>query len=408
MPLKGKKILLGITGGIAAYKMCNFVRFLIKAGAEVKVVMTPSAVKLVSPLTLSVLSNNEVIINMFPEGLDSGNIETVSAGTWHIKYGLWADVFIIAPATANTIAKIACGISDNFLLSTVLACRCPIFFAPTMDVDMYNKPVTQENIKKLIERGYSVIEPVYGELASGLFGMGKMAEPEDMFEVLKKHFEKKKDLKNKKILITAGPTLEPIDAVRFISNYSSGKMGFEIAKAAYERGADVTLVSGPTNLSVHSGIRRIDVTTTEEMFNAVKSNLKGKDVVIMSAAVADFKPVNVHSNKIKKDEKVTTLNIELEKTTDILKHIGKNNKNYYLIGFALETNDEIKNAKKKLNEKNLDLIVLNNPKIEGAGFTADTNVVTLIDKKDVIKMPKMRKFDVGNAILDFYLKKSKH
>jgi phosphopantothenoylcysteine decarboxylase / phosphopantothenate---cysteine ligase len=406
--LKGKKILLGITGGIAAYKMCNFVRLLVKAGAEVKVVMTPSAAKLVSPLTLSVLSNNDVIINMFPEELEFDKLETVSAGTWHIKYGLWADIFIIAPATANTIAKIACGISDNFLLSTVLACRCPIYFAPTMDVDMYNKPVTQENIKKMVSRGYSVIEPVYGELASGLFGMGKMAEPEDMFEALKRHFEKKKDLKDKKILVTAGPTVEPIDAVRFISNYSSGKMGFEIAKAAYERGADVTLISGPVNLSSHSGIKRIDVSTSEEMFNAVKSNLKDKDVVVMSAAVADFRPIKVHSNKIKKNEKVSKLNIELEKTTDILKHIGKNKKNFYLIGFALETDNELENAKKKLNEKNLDLIVLNNPKVEGAGFTSDTNVITLIDKKDIAKMPKMSKYDAGNAILDFYLKKSKY
>lgn len=406
MSLKGKKILLGITGGIAAYKMCNFVRLLVKAGAEVKVVMTPSAAKLVSPLTLSVLSNNEVVINMYPENLDSEKLETVSAGTWHIKYGLWADVFIIAPATANSIAKIACGISDNFLLSTVLACRCPIYFAPTMDVDMYNKPVTQENIKKLKARGYSVIEPVYGELASGLFGMGKMAEPEIMFEVLQKHFEKKKDLKNKKVLITAGPTIEPIDAVRFISNYSSGKMGFEIAKAANERGADVTLIAGPTNLKPEAGIKTIDVTTSEEMFNAVKSNLKGKDVVVMSAAVADFKPVKVYSNKIKKEERISLLNIELEKTTDILKFIGKNKKNLFLIGFALETDNGIENAKKKLNEKNLDMIVLNNPKVEGAGFGTDTNVLTLIDKKNIIKLPKMSKYDAGNEILNYYVKKT--
>lgn len=403
--LKGKKILLGITGGIAAYKMCNFVRLLIKTGAEVKVIMTPSAAKLVSPLTLSVLSSNDVIINMFPESLDPEKIETVSAGTWHIKYGLWADVFVIAPATANSIAKITYGISDNFLLSTVLACRCQVYIAPTMDVDMYNKPVTQENISKLKERGYKIIEPVYGELASGLFGMGKMAEPEDMLEELKKFFLKKKDLEGKKILITAGPTLEPIDAVRYISNYSTGKMGFELAKAAYERGAEVTLITGTTNLSVNSSVKRIDVKTTDEMFNAVKENLKDKDVVIMSAAVADFKPAEILQNKIKKETGGDKINISFEKTTDILKHIGKNKNNFFLIGFALETDNELANARRKLEEKNLDLIVLNNPKVQGAGFGTDTNVVTLVDKKKNTELPLMSKYEVGNAILDYYLKK---
>lgn len=407
MPIKGKKILIGITGGIAAYKMCSFVRLLVKAGAEVKIVMTPSAAKLVSPLTLSVLSGNEVIINMFPESADSDKTETVSAGTWHINYGLWADVFIIAPATANSIAKIACGISDNFLLSTVLACRCPIFVAPTMDVDMYNKSVTQENITRLKNRGFKIIEPVYGELASGLFGMGKMAEPEDMLEGIKKFFLKKKDLKGKKVLITAGPTLEPIDAVRYISNYSSGKTGVEIAKAARERGADVTLISGPTNLTSNIDINRINIKTADQMFNAVKSNVKGKDIVIMSAAVADFRPAVVRSGKIKKDAKEKTINISFTKTPDILSYLGKIKKNFYLVGFALETDNEIQNAKKKLNEKNLDLIVLNNPKEEGAGFGTDTNIVTLIDKKKSLKLPKMSKYDVGNAILDYYLKNSR-
>jgi phosphopantothenoylcysteine decarboxylase / phosphopantothenate---cysteine ligase len=405
--LKGKKILLGITGGIAAYKMCNFVRLLIKAGAEVKVVMTPSATKLVSPLTLSVLSNNEVIVNMFPESSDWEKSETISAGTWHIKYGLWADVFIIAPATANSIAKITYGISDNFLLSTVLACRCPIFIAPTMDVDMYNKPVTQENIAKLKSRGFKIIEPVYGELASGLFGMGKMAEPEEMAEELKKFFLKKKDLIEKNILITAGPTLEPIDAVRYISNYSSGKMGFEIARAAVERGASVTLISGPSNLTEPAGVNRIDVKTTEEMLNAVKSNLKNIDLVIMSAAVADFKPVNVPSKKIKKENSGKSINITFEKTTDILKYIGKNKENFFLVGFALETDDGIANAKKKLVEKNLDLIVLNNPKEKGAGFGTETNIVTLIDKSKIEKLQKMSKYDAGNVILDYYLRKNR-
>jgi phosphopantothenoylcysteine decarboxylase / phosphopantothenate---cysteine ligase len=273
-----------------------------------------------------------------------------------------------------------------------------------MDVDMYNKPVTQENIKKLISRGYKIIEPVYGEVASGLFGMGKMAEPEDMFEALKKFLEKKKDLNNKKILVTAGPTVEPIDSVRYLSNYSSGKMGFEIAKAASDRGADVTLISGPTTLPEIPGIKRINVTTSEEMFNAVKSNLKSKDVVIMSAAVADFKPVKVHRGKIKKENTDGIINIAFEKTTDILKYIGKNKQNFFLIGFALETDDGLKNANRKLKEKNLDLIVLNNPNVEGAGFSTDTNVITLIDKKNVVKLPKMSKYDAGNEILNYYLK----
>ncbi len=402
--LKGKKILLGITGGIAAYKMCNFVRLLIKNGAEVKVIMTPSATKLVSPLTLSVLSNNDVAINMFPESTKWDKTEKISAGTWHINYGLWADLFIIAPATANTMAKICYGISDNFLLSTVLACRCPIFIAPTMDVDMYNKPITQENITKLKNRGFKIIKPIYGELASGLFGMGKMAEPENMLEEIKKFLLKKKDLEGKKILVTAGPTLEPIDAVRYISNYSTGKMGFEIAKAAFDRGAKVTLITGPSNLTINYGIEKIDVKTTDDMYAAVKSNLKGKDMVIMSAAVSDYKPIKFHPNKIKKEEE--TLNISFQKTVDILKYIGKNKKNIFLIGFALETDNEFTNAKKKLIEKNLDLIVLNNPKKEGAGFGTETNVVTLIDKKGTIKLPKMSKYEVGNKILDYYLKKS--
>jgi len=258
----------------------------------------------------------------------------------------------------------------------------------------------------LITRGYKIIEPVYGELASGLFGMGKMAESEDMFEVLKKFFEKKKDLKGKNVLVTAGPTVEPIDAARYISNYSSGKMGFEIARAASERGAEVTLISGPTNLSEYPGIKRIDVTTSEEMFNAVKSNLKEKDVVIMSAAVADFKPLKVHPGKIKKENNEKTINISFEKTVDILKYIGKNKRDFFLIGFALETDDGLKNANRKLNEKNLDLIVLNNPKVEGAGFTTDTNVITLIAQKNVVKLPKMSKYDAGNEILNYYLKKS--
>jgi phosphopantothenoylcysteine decarboxylase/phosphopantothenate--cysteine ligase len=402
--LKGKKILIGITGGIAAYKICNLVRLFVKAGAEVKVIMTPSAAKFVSPLTLSVLSKNEVVINMFPAGDNLEQAESVSAKTWHINYGLWADIFVIAPATANTIAKIVCGISDNFLLSTVLASRCPLIVAPTMDEDMYRNKVTQSNLKKIKELNYNIIDPIEGELASGLYGYGKMAEPETIFEVVKNKLIKKKDLSGKKILITAGPTVEPVDSVRFISNYSSGKMGFEIASAAAERGADVTLISGPVNLKTPCSVKRIDVSSTSEMFNAVRMNMKNKDIIIMSAAVADFKPVKVFDKKVKKEKTGKIFNLELTRTQDILKYLGENKRNIFLIGFALETDEGIQNAKDKLISKNLDMIVLNNPKEKGAGFGTDTNIVTLIDKKSVKKLPLLSKYEAGNAILDYYIK----
>ena len=407
--LKGKKILIGITGGIAAYKICNLVRLFIKAGAEVKVIMTPAAAKFVSPLTLSVLSKNEVAINMFPENESYDNVESVSAKTWHINYGLWADIFIIAPATANTIAKIVCGISDNFLLSTVLAARCPIVVVPTMDEDMYKNKVTQSNIKKIKELNFDIIEPVEGELASGLYGLGKMAEPETIFDFVKAKLLKKKvlqsnDLKNRKILITAGPTLEPIDSVRYISNYSSGKMGFETARAAADRGADVTLIAGPVNLQTPDSVKRIDVKTTSEMFDSVKKNYKKNDVVIMCAAVADYKLVKIYNDKIKKDTTKENLKLELTQTQDILKYLGDNKGNVFLIGFALEVNNEIRFAKEKLRYKNLDMIVLNNPNVKGAGFGTETNVITLIDKKSVKKLPLLSKYEAGNAILDYYIK----
>lgn len=402
--LKGKKILLGITGGIAAYKICNLVRLFVKAGAEVKVIMTPSAAKFVSPLTLSVLSKNEVVINMFPAGDNLEQAESVIAKTWHINYGLWADIFVIAPATANTIAKIVCGISDNFLLSTVLASRCPLIVAPTMDEDMYRNKVTQSNLKKIKELNYDIIDPIEGELASGLFGYGKMAEPETIFEFVRNKLIKKKDLSGKKILITAGPTVEPVDSVRFISNYSSGKMGFEIARAAAERRADVTLITGPVNLDTPGSVKRIDVSSTSEMFNAVRMNMKNKDIIIMSAAVADFKPVKVFDKKVKKEKTGKTFNLELTRTQDILKYLGENKRNIFLIGFALETDEGIQNAKDKLISKNLDMIVLNNPKEKGAGFGTDTNIVTLIDKKSVKKLPLLSKYEAGNAILDYYIK----
>lgn len=401
--LKGKKILLGISGGIAAYKICYLVRFLVKQGAEVRIIMTPNAAKFVSPITLSALSKNEVVINMFPDVQDLSKAEKIETGTWHVNLGIWADVFVIAPATANTIAKIISGICDNFLLTTVLASRCPVIIVPSMDDDMYKNPVTRDNLERLKRAGYKIIDPVFGELASGITGEGRMAEPEFIFEKLKEMLLIKKDLHGKKILITAGPTVEYLDRVRFITNSSTGKMGFELARAARDRGAEVTLVTGPVSLHDIENVKRINVETSDEMFKKVKSNLKNKDLVIMTAAVEDFKPVKTTDSKIKK-EGMDKFVFEFKKTVDILEHIGKNKAGFKLIGFALETDNGPENAKNKLKNKNLDLIVLNNPNTEGAGFGTDTNIVTLIDKKGSEALPIMSKYEVGNAILNKYLK----
>jgi phosphopantothenoylcysteine decarboxylase/phosphopantothenate--cysteine ligase len=381
MTLRGKKILVGISAGIAAYKMSRLVRLLVKEGAEVRVIMTPDAAKFVSPVTLSALSKNDVIMNIFPKG-EMKTLNKVETQTWHVNLGIWADYFIIAPATANTLAKIAAGMSDNFLLVTILATRCPIAVAPTMDDDMYKNKITQSNIAKLKSYGYKVIEPTSGELASGLVGMGRMAEPEVMLEFLRNELGKKKDLEGKKILVTAGPTREYIDAVRFITNPSTGKMGFAIAQAASERGADVTLVSGPVNLQIEN-VNRIDVETSEQMFSAVKKNMKSKDAIVMTAAIEDFKPLKISKKKIKKENSKNKINIECGLSVDILKYLGENKKNFKLVGFAVETNNEIANAKSKLKRKNLDFIVLNNPNVKGAGFGTDTNIASIIDSKGI-------------------------
>lgn len=398
MTLKDKKILIGISAGIAAYKISRLVRLLVKEGAEVRVVMTPDAAKFVSPITLSALSKNDVIMNIFPEG-EIESLDKVETQTWHVDLGIWADYFIIAPATANTIAKIAGGMSDNFLLVTVLATRCTIALAPTMDDDMYKNKITQRNIEKLKTYGYKIIEPTSGELASGLIGMGRMAEPEVMLEFLKNEFAKSEDLKGKRVLVTAGPTREYIDAVRFITNPSTGKMGFAIAQAARERGADVTLVSGPVNLSIDN-VNRIDVETSEQMFNSVKKNIKSKDAIIMTAAIEDFKPLKISKQKIKKENFKSKINIECGLSVDILKYLGEQKKNYKLVGFAVETNNEVANAKSKLKRKNLDFIVLNNPNVKGAGFGTDTNIASIIDSKSVNKYKKMTKLELANIILD--------
>ncbi|MCC7158984.1 MAG: bifunctional phosphopantothenoylcysteine decarboxylase/phosphopantothenate--cysteine ligase CoaBC [Ignavibacteria bacterium] len=401
MSLKGKKILLGISGGIAAYKSVELVRLFKKQEAEVRVIMTPSALNFVSPVTLSALSGNEVLINLFPE-VDPAKTETVENKTWHVYTGLWADLFIIAPATANTIAKLACGISDNFLTATVLSARCPVIVSPAMDEDMLSNEVTAQNISRLKEFGYWVIPPATGELASGLHGAGRMPEPTEIFEYAAKFLSgefERRPLKGKKILITAGPTYEPIDDVRFLGNYSTGKMGFSLAKAAMQQGAEVTLIAGPTLLETPLNVKRIDVKTSDEMFNAVNSNTIGMDYVIMSAAVADYKPSKKIEGKLKKSSE-DNLTIETEKTIDILKYLGENKGSFKLVGFALETENEIDYAKDKLNKKNLDMIVVNNPKVEGAGFGTETNVITIITRNGLQeKFEKMTKYESANIIL---------
>jgi len=371
--LSGKKILLGITAGIAAYKTANLVRLYIKLGAEVKVIMTPASKDFITPLTLSTLSKNPVH-STFYDKEDENEI-------WnnHVDLGLWADYFLIAPATANTLSKMANGVCDNLLLATYLSAKCPVYFAPAMDLDMYKHPSTKASLDKLIAFGNIMIPATSGELASGLVGEGRMAEPEDIVSFMENDILDKMPLKGKKILITAGPTYEAIDPVRFIGNHSSGKMGFSIAKAAANLGAEVILIAGPSHQIInHSLIHRIDVVSAEQMYTEAHNYFKEVDIAILSAAVADYKPKNVANQKIKKND--DTLSLELTKTKDILASLGKIKKHQFLVGFALETNNEIENAKNKIKHKNLDAIVLNSLQDKGAGFATNTNKITIIDK----------------------------
>ncbi|MFY7672434.1 bifunctional phosphopantothenoylcysteine decarboxylase/phosphopantothenate--cysteine ligase CoaBC [Tenacibaculum sp. MEBiC06402] len=370
--LQGKKVLLGITAGIAAYKTASLVRLFIKSGAEVKVIMTPASKDFITPLTLSTLSKNPVH-SAFYDQEDENEL-------WnnHVELGLWADIMLIAPTTANTLSKMTNGVCDNLLLATYLSAKCPVYFAPAMDLDMYKHASTKNSLEKLQSFGNIMIPATSGELASGLVGEGRMAEPEDIVDFITNDILSKLPLKGKKLLLTAGPTYEAIDPVRFIGNHSSGKMGFEIAKAAASLGAEVFLVSGPSHQTVkHSLIHRIDVKSAEQMYNACHEYYKDVDIAILSAAVADYRPKNVADKKIKKKD--ASLVIELEPTQDILKSLGAAKKNQFLVGFALETNDEVSNAKKKIEGKNLDLIVLNSLRDKGAGFAGDTNKITIID-----------------------------
>lgn len=397
--LRGKHILVGVTGGIAAYKVCYLVRDLKKAGADVKVVMTESAAKFVAPLTFSVLSGHEVGLDLWT-GTQSGDSDIA---TKHIDLATWADAFIIAPASANTIAKLTYGLSDNLLTIVALASRCPLLLAPTMDVDMYVNPVTQRNIARLQERGYVIVPPEEGELASGLKGPGRLPEIQVLIEALERVLDKSaQDLKGKRILVTAGPTYEAIDPVRFIGNRSSGKMGFALALAAARRGASVTLVSGPTHLETPRHVSRIDVETAEQMNSAVLAHAAKAHAVIMAAAVADYAPLSPSKKKIKKDLHAPPPAIALTATPDILASLGqKKKKGMVLVGFALESDNELANAQEKLKKKNLDLIVLNSLKEKGAGFGTDTNVVTIIHRRGKAeKLPLMSKIDVANEILN--------
>lgn len=400
--LKGKKIVLGITGSIAAYKACLIIRGLIKQGAEVQTVITPAGKEFITPITLSALTHKPVISEFFSQ----------RDGTWnsHVDIGLWADAMLIAPCTASTLGKMANGIADNMLITTYLSMKAPVFIAPAMDLDMYAHPSTQQNLKRLQSYGNIIIEPQSGFLASGLEGKGRMEEPDAIVKVLDEFFEEDKDsLFGKKIMITAGPTYEKIDPVRFIGNYSSGKMGFALAEECARRGADVTLISGPVSLECSKRIKRINVESCNEMYNAAVSEFKDCDAAILCAAVADFRPKAVAENKIKREK--DDLTIQLCPTNDIAAELGRQkNDNQLLVGFALETNDEEFNAKNKLERKNLDFIVLNSTRNEGTTFRSDDNQIEIITNDEIKKFEKKNKkyvaADIINELCNLFSKKS--
>ena len=371
MALKGKRIIVGVTGSIAAYKSAQLIRLLVKEGAEVKVIMTSLAKEFITPLTLATLAKNPILVDFF----DPTN------GNWnsHVDLGLWADAYLIAPATANTIAKMATGVADNLLLTTYLSAKCPVFVAPAMDLDMFAHPITQRNLEALTAIGNKVIEPASGELASGLDGKGRMEEPEKILRYMDDYFTTK-GLLGRKILITAGPTYEKIDPVRFVGNYSTGKMGFALAESCAKHGADVCLIVGPVQLkTIHPNIERIDVESASEMYNAVMDRFYGSDGAILCAAVADFTPVTVADIKVKREKE--NLQLELKPTQDIAAEVGKMKMgSQFLVGFALETNNEEANALQKMERKNLDFIVLNSLNDEQAGFGYDTNKICILHR----------------------------
>ena len=389
--LNGKHIVLGVTGSIAAYKAAFLVRLLIKRGAEVQVVMTPAGKEFITPLTLSTLTRKPVVSEFFDR----------RDGSWnsHVDLGQWADAMLIAPCTASTIGKMASGVADNMLITTYYSMKAPVFIAPAMDLDMYRHPVTQHNLETLRSIGNIIIEPASGELASQLVGKGRMQEPEEIVAALEEYFTKQAQLSKKKVLITAGPTYEQIDPVRFIGNWSTGKMGFALAEECAQRGADVTLIAGPVNLTTeHPNIRRIDVKSAHQMYEAAMANFPDSDAAILCAAVADFTPAVTSDTKIKRKGDMT---ITLKPTEDIAAALGAIKRpDQRMVGFALETDNEASNAQGKLERKNLDFIVLNSLRDEGAGFGYDTNKVTLIDRKGSQKLPLQSKKNVAKAIID--------
>lgn len=389
--LKGKKIVLGITGSIAAYKSCLIIRALIKHGAEVQVVITPSGKEFITPITLSALTHKPVISEFFSQ----------RDGTWHshVDLGLWADAMLIAPCTASTLGKMAHGVADNMLITTYLSMKAPVFIAPAMDLDMYQHPSTQANLQQLKSYGNHIIEPASGFLASGLEGKGRMEEPEKIVEQLDIFFNSSADLRGKHIMITAGPTYEKIDPVRFIGNYSSGKMGYALAEECYRRGAEVTLISGPVSLSCSEGIRRIDVESCQEMYEQAIKAFPQQHAAILCAAVADFKPENVAETKIKREK--DDLLLRLKPTQDIASTLGKmKTSDQRIIAFALETNNEEQNAKHKLEKKNADFIVMNSTRNPGTTFQSDENQITIIHKEGKKEYAKKPKTDVAKDIVD--------
>lgn len=389
--LKDKTILVGVTGSIAAYKAATLVSMLVKTGAEVRVLMTKNATNIINPITFETLSGHKCLIDTFDRNFEF----KVS----HVSLAQKADIFLIAPATANTISKVANGMADDMLTSVFLAAKCPKIICPTMNTAMYENPITQDNLEKCKKFGFKILEPATGLLACGENGKGKMPEPQEIFEFIENEISFEKDFLGKKILVTAGPTQEAIDPVRFITNHSSGKMGYAIAKMAAARGAQVTLISGPVSINPPKNAKTIKITSAKEMFEAVKENFPDSDIIIKSAAVADFRPKNFSAEKIKKsgDE----FSIELERTDDILAFLGKNKKQgQILCGFSMETQNLIENSRKKLSAKNLDLIIANNLKTPGAGFQTDTNQATIISKDFQKELPLMQKEELANCILD--------
>lgn len=387
---KGKNIILGVTSSIAAYKSANVASALVKKGCNVNVLMTENATNFINPLTFEELTKHKCIIDTFDRN--------VQYNVAHISLAVSADAFIIAPASANVIGKIANGIADDMLTTTVMACKCPVIISPAMNTNMYENPIVQDNLAKLERFGYIIVPPAEGRLACGTIGKGKMPDEQVLLDYLERALSDKQDFKGKRVLVTAGPTQESIDPVRYITNHSSGKMGYAVARQAMLRGAEVTLVSGKVNLPPVPFVKMIYITTAEDMYNAVTAEFENTDIVIKAAAVADFRPKRIADDKLKKADGMDS--IELEPTKDILKELGKNKKNRFICGFSMETKNMTENSRKKLENKNLDMIVCNNLKVKGAGFQGDTNVVTVIDKTNITELGIMSKTEVADKILD--------